>query len=104
MLENEIPPEDAPREREWVIPTSQGETWSLRRLAGLFDALPPKSEDLIDGSTKHSTKMEEFISLKKKETWGKKRAILAMVNRGMGGDGTVVYYVVSDGTVKPRQN
>ena len=36
--------------------------------------------------------------------WGTRRALLAMTNRDMGGDGTVVYYIVQEGEVKPRQN
>jgi tRNA-splicing endonuclease subunit Sen15, fungi type len=34
-----------------------------------------------------------------------KRVLLAMkAHEGMGGDGTVVYYIVQEGEVKPRQN
>ena len=34
-----------------------------------------------------------------------KRVLLAMkAHDGMGGDGTVVYYIVQEGEVKPRQN
>ncbi len=34
-----------------------------------------------------------------------KRVLLAMkAHEGKGGDGTVVYYIVQEGEVKPRQN
>ena len=36
--------------------------------------------------------------------WGGKRLLLAMVDKAMGGEGTVVYYIVQEGVVKPRQN
>ena len=76
-------------------------------MARVFDSLPKKSEDLpVDALKKEGMdeKMAEYIRRKKEEPWGGKRALLAMVNRGMGGDGTVIYYVVLEGTVKPRQN
>ncbi|KAI5284011.1 hypothetical protein KEM55_001254 [Ascosphaera atra] len=88
MVQNGIRAEDVPVEKEWVLPTPQGQKWSLRRLAAIFDALPERS-------TMHE---------KKNQDWGGKRLLLAMVNTGMGGDGTVVYYVVLEGAVKPRQN
>ena len=40
----------------------------------------------------------------KENKWGGKRLLLAVVDRLVGGDGTIVYYVVQDGHVKPRQN
>lgn len=34
-----------------------------------------------------------------------KRVLLAMLaHNGMGGDGTVTYYIMQEGDVKPRQN
>ncbi|KAK2857287.1 hypothetical protein FQN49_004850 [Arthroderma sp. PD_2] len=107
LLEHHIRPEDVPIDREWVIPTSQGEKWTLRRLAGIHDSLPKRTEDLQLGSfdlEQASKDMQEYIRLKKEKPWGGKRALLAMVNSGLGGDGTVVYYVTMEGTPKPRQN
>jgi hypothetical protein len=49
-------------------------------------------------------KLAEYEGKKQEKYWGGKRALLAMVNRGIGGDGTVVYYVILEGNVKPRQN
>ncbi|KAM5430785.1 hypothetical protein McanMca71_005138 [Microsporum canis] len=107
ILEHRIPMHDVPIEREWVIPTAQGEKWTLRRLAGIHDSLPDRTEDLRLDSfdlEEASKKMQEYIRLKRDKPWGGKRALLAMVNRGLGGDGTVVYYVTMEGTPKPRQN
>lgn len=98
---------DIPVDREWVIPTAQGEKWTLSRLAGLHDSLPSRAEDFPHDSVdlEEATKsMQEYVKLKKEKPWGGKRALLAMVNRGLGGDGTVVYYVTMEGTPKPRQN
>ncbi|OAX81416.1 hypothetical protein ACJ72_04244 [Emergomyces africanus] len=137
MLEHGISMDDVPAEREWVIPTAQGQVWSLRRLAECFDALPlpdskhhldagadinkdddgavsePKSGEVREKKEKKEKKgkkqnqegvFAEYNRRKRGKAWGGKRALLAMVNRGMGGDGTVVYYVVLEGSVKPRQN
>ncbi|OJD11340.1 hypothetical protein ACJ73_09562, partial [Blastomyces percursus] len=52
MLEHGISTADLPVEREWVIPTAQGQAWSLRRLAECFDALPlPDSKHGDGGET-----------------------------------------------------
>ncbi|PGH33159.1 hypothetical protein GX50_04001 [[Emmonsia] crescens] len=153
MLEHGISMDDVPAEREWVIPTAQGQVWSLRRLAECFDALPLPDSKHGDGDADadadadagtdmdmdidmdmnmgkdgdggaSKTKSGEVTKEKKKKAkkqseeeifaeyerrkrgkeWGGKRALMAMVNRGIGGDGTVVYYVVLEGSVKPRQN
>ncbi len=116
MLEHGIRGEDVPVERVWVLPTAQGQSWSLRQLAGIFDALPDddpygenhsnynNSEKDLKGDRTAYGRHAEYEAKKREKLWGGKRALLAMVNRGMGGDGTVVYYVVLEGNVKPRQN
>ncbi|KAK2739872.1 hypothetical protein FQN57_006448 [Myotisia sp. PD_48] len=107
ILEHSISMGDVPLEREWVIPTSQGQKWSLSRLAGVFDSLLTIAEDELelDRHEQQANKtLQDFLRLKREKPWGGKRALLAMVNRGMGGDGTIVYYVVLEGAVKPRQN
>ncbi|KAK2812552.1 hypothetical protein FQN50_001196 [Emmonsiellopsis sp. PD_5] len=130
MLEHGISVDDVPTDREWVIPTAQGQSWSLAGLAGCFDALPDTTisngaGNNDDGAEEEEEMKERWRVAKEKEKkskeeilveyerrkrggksteWGGKRALLAMVNRGMGGDGTVVYYVVLEGCVKPRQN
>ena len=104
MLEHGVRAEDTRVEREWVIPTAQGQKWSLRRLAEVFGALPERKEELRDGKGEVRAEVREYEKRKREEAWGGKRVLLSMVNRKMGGDGTVVYYVVLEGAVKPRQN
>lgn len=107
MLENGIRTEDAIVEREWVIPTAQAQKWSIRRLAEVFDSLPNRSEDIQvpdSGRQNVSDKAVEYERKKREEPWVGKRLLLSVVNRRNCGDGTVVYYTVLEGTVKPRQN
>ncbi|KAH0553130.1 hypothetical protein GP486_006681 [Trichoglossum hirsutum] len=68
-------PDDETPELEWILPTHVEERWSLRRFQEVFDALPAGDE-------------------------GRKRVLLATV----GGDSTIVYYILHEGIVKPRQN
>lgn len=78
-------------EREWVLPTHLGEKWSLRKFAELFDGVeeePPED----DGG------------LVRKEVKGKRRGGKRVLLATLGDDSTVVYYIVHDGIVKPRQN
>lgn len=130
MLERGLRDEDIDAERTFVIPTVQGQSWSLRRMAAVFDSLPKINEELgslaaaaaaavRDGDgedvvgdnndeDEKEAKIRGYLEYRKKarETgqWGGKRLLLGMVDRGMGGEGTVVYYVVQEGAVKPRQN
>lgn len=115
LLENGLGEDDLKPERVFVIPTSQGQYWSLRRMAGVFDALPniEVDEDSEESTSQNvnpdkAKKLEEYYKRKEKaletKEWGSRRMLLAMVDKGMGGDGTVVYYVVQEGEVKPRQN
>ncbi|KAI9770149.1 MAG: hypothetical protein M1840_003599 [Geoglossum simile] len=62
-------------ETEWVLPTHIEEKWTLQRLCEVFEGVPAGVE-------------------------GRKRVLLATV----GPDGTVVYYILHEGIVKPRQN
>lgn len=80
-------------EREWVLPSHLREKWSLRRFAQSFDAVneaPPAGDA---GS-------EALIQSSVRPRRGGKRMLLAT----LGDDSTVVYYVIHDGIVKPRQN
>ena len=73
-----------------MLPLSIGETWTLTRFCDVFDALPKR--EALQGA--NGFRHQDV-----------KRVILAMVgHQGRGGDGTVVYYVMQEGDVKPRQN
>lgn len=136
MLETGLREEDLAPERMFVLPTAQGQSWSLRKLAAVFDSLPDlndytlpqnialstgvtanptskeqecyEAEDAIEGDKSKAGKLAAYYERRRKANstyeWGGKRLLLAMVDKGMGGDGTVVYYVIQDGVVKPRQN
>ncbi|KAL4965882.1 uncharacterized protein BDV14DRAFT_52124 [Aspergillus stella-maris] len=125
MVERGLREEDVELDRMFVIPTVQGQAWSLERMAGVFDALPEPGgeeeagtateeaeEQTEDGEGKvdkeKAAKLAEYYEYRSKARrtgeWGSKRVLLAMIDKGMGGEGTVTYYVVQEGTVKPRQN
>ena len=117
--------------REWVLPTQLREKWSLRKFAEVFDGIglePPSTEDGVGGVTEGDGKpdgqsgkrgagdakankgsaqgeasevgaeggMDRYEGTQKEV----KRVLLATVSD----DSTVVYYIVHDGIVKPRQN
>ncbi|KAB8068320.1 hypothetical protein BDV29DRAFT_71788 [Aspergillus leporis] len=120
LLERGLREEEIELERLFVLPAVKGQSWSLRKMAAVFDSLPDETEiqaaevslnerEETDGSGGvKETMLAEYYEYRKKarltREWGGKRLLLAMVDRGMGGDGTVVYYVVQEGAVKPRQN
>ncbi|GIJ84374.1 hypothetical protein Asppvi_003217 [Aspergillus pseudoviridinutans] len=118
MLERGLREDDIELERLFVVPTAHGQSWSLRKMAAVFDALPEDEEEShaqsLDDATESgnnaekAAKLTEYYEYRRKarvtKEWGGKRLLLAMVDRSMGGDGTVVYYVVQEGAVKPRQN
>lgn len=124
MLENGIRDEDLKPERIFVVPTTQGQPWTLRHMGAVFDRLPEfeqkaKEHDRSVGPTsmqpeaanlnpEKAEKLAQYYDKKEKtrltKEWGAQRFLLAMVDKGMGGDGTVAYYVVHEGEVKPRQN
>lgn len=88
-------------EREWVLPTHLQEKWSLRRFAEVFDSIgeePIAKEHQPDGPSSQVKNAEEVQRSSKRR--GGKRLLLAT----LGDDSTVVYYIVHDGIVKPRQN
>ncbi|KAL9593607.1 MAG: hypothetical protein Q9179_005793 [Wetmoreana sp. 5 TL-2023] len=98
MLKHNIQEKDVPLEREWVLPTHLQERWSLRKFAEVFDGIneiPSAVGQDGEGRRTDSTGVE---GLRNKR--GGKRLLLATV----GDDSTIVYYVVHDGIVKPRQN
>jgi tRNA-splicing endonuclease subunit Sen15, fungi type len=71
-------------ETEWILATHISEKWTIRALADVFDSLP--SQQQHQPSPPHPERP--------------KRIVLATVHN----DSTVVYYILHDGIVKPRQN
>lgn len=120
MLEKGLREEDIELERVFVLPTVQGQSWSLHKMAAVFDSLPSVEdgtqlqagddveEDTQNKSAEKAAAIAEYYERRKQalqtKEWGGKRMLLAMIDKGMGGDGTIVYYVVQEGAVKPRQN
>lgn len=69
---------------------SIGEKWTLKRFSAIFDFLPEREA------------VEGFNGFRHRDS---RRVLLGMLgHNGMGGDGTVVYYIMQEGDVKPRQN
>ncbi|PLN84421.1 hypothetical protein BDW42DRAFT_39885 [Aspergillus taichungensis] len=118
MLQRGLRETDIELERLFVLPAVQGQSWSLARLAAVFDSLPggegrpaasaAAGTDIEGSEGDKAAKLAEYYEYREKASltkeWGGKRILLAMVDRMMGGDGTVVYYIVQEGAVKPRQN
>lgn len=82
-------------EYEWVLPVHVDEKWTLKRFAEVFDAieaLPPQAprEEAELGPSGKDWRGGDRL----------KRVLMAMVHD----DSTVVYYIMHDGIVKPRQN
>lgn len=84
-------------EREWVLPTHVTEKWSLEKFAAVFDAIdtvPP-----VEGT--HDDHAEQIqVGEKWRGKDRQKRLLLATLHD----DSTIVYYIMHDGIVKPRQN
>lgn len=96
-------------DREWVLPVDLREKWSVRQWAAVFDSIPAEPPG-NGGSNQEPEGSEAGVSLGScgptpplQEGNGqqrKKRLVMAIVSS----DSTVVYYIVHDGIVKPRQN
>jgi tRNA-splicing endonuclease subunit Sen15 len=88
-------------EREWVLPSHLREKWTLKRFGEVFD-------DITMVPTTGSGKLlfedkdeNEQVEADEENEWRTtKRLLLATLDD----DSTVVYYIVHDGIVKPRQN
>ncbi|KAJ5468404.1 tRNA-splicing endonuclease subunit Sen15 [Penicillium sp. IBT 31633x] len=124
MLENGIREDDLEPERMFVVPTVQGQSWTLRHMSAVFDRLPEfkrkveehdrfvdpthTKQEAEEADAEKSEKLARYYEKKEQarltKEWGSQRLLLAMIDKGMGGDGTVAYYVVHEGEVKPRQN
>jgi len=85
-------------EQEWVLPAHLGEKWSLKDFAAVFDALdtvPHTEDDVLDEANEEDTVGQQWQGNNRQ-----KRLLLATLHD----DSTVVYYIMHDGIVKPRQN
>ena len=90
LLLQEMAVESLQSELEYVFPLTLGQPFTLRLLQSAFDSIPAREQIVGENGFKHQDA---------------KRLLLAMRGRqGVGGDGTVNYYVVQEGEVKPRQN
>ncbi|TGZ85463.1 hypothetical protein EX30DRAFT_368548 [Ascodesmis nigricans] len=94
-------------EEEWVLPVDLREKSSVSRLAAVFDAIPDMEEEVeVDDDESVDVEGEgerDGKGGKRKKTIRRKkvkRIFMAVVAE----DSTVVYYLVHDGIVKPRQN
>jgi tRNA-splicing endonuclease subunit Sen15, fungi type len=82
-------------EREWVLPAQVKERWSLAKMATVFEgigAVPPPATAKDEGEDDAAATASKWRKIK--------RVVLASIDE----DSTVVYYIVHDGIVKPRQN
>lgn len=80
-----------------MLPTHWEEKWTLAKFAAVFDALdtvPPSLEG--DANEQDS----DAVGAKWQGKNRQKRLLLATVHD----DSTVIYYIIHDGLVKPRQN
>lgn len=84
-------------EYEWVLPIHLSEKMSLNAFASVFDSM-----DALPPAAKAKEDLEENCPEWKKWRGAKrgKRLLMAVVHD----DSTVVYYMMHDGIVKPRQN
>ncbi len=87
-------------EREWVLPAQLQEKMSLGKFAAVFDALttvPPSTEESVEEGDDEE---EERVGYQWQGSNRQKRILLAT----LGDDSTVVYYIMHEGIIKPRQN
>lgn len=95
-------------DREWVLPVDLREKWTVRQWAEVFDSIPaeppvPRSAEYGPDDEPGGVRLdnsEGTPSLEAGTKKRKKRLVMGMVSS----DSTVVYYIVHDGIVKPRQN
>lgn len=84
-------------EREWILPTHVAEKWSLEKFAAVFDAIDTVPS--VEGTPDDPIQQIE-VGQKWRGKDRQKRLLLATLHD----DSTVVYYIMHDGIVKPRQN
>lgn len=100
MIKNSVDDAEVDVQREWVLPLSLAEKWTLKQFCWVFDGLPQRDVIRVVGP-----ETEEGVEAASFEWKDNKRVLLGMLaHNGMGGDGTISYYVMQEGEVKPRQN
>jgi tRNA-splicing endonuclease subunit Sen15 len=133
LLKHSIPETSLPVQREFVLPLSTAEKWTLSRFCAAFDALSERERIVVaaaaatggvaavaphlagatpggggtrvNGNANRSATSTATRARAPYEHKDQKRVLLGMRAReGGGGDGTVVYYIMQEGEVKPRQN
>jgi tRNA-splicing endonuclease subunit Sen15 len=88
-----------PPEFEWVLPTHLAEKWTIKGFAQVFDSIGPMPPS--DNPQESSDLGNEDAQWKQwRGAKRGKRILMATVQD----DSTVVYYLMHDGIVKPRQN
>lgn len=128
MLRAHIPESAITIEREWVLPTHLREKWSLAKFAAVFDSIdvvpllqlpppPPGGEPpgpggggsggrtiCQGGEIEEKEEESEEVEMRKKIGVGTRRGGKRVLLGIIGDDSTIVYYLVHEGVVKPRQN
>ncbi|KIW99666.1 uncharacterized protein Z518_11079 [Rhinocladiella mackenziei CBS 650.93] len=118
LIKHSIPDTSLPVQRELVLPLSLGENWTLSRFCAVFDHLPERQVIHVQGAGGSGRPMGTQATPADGSANGsatgrvggyehrdQKRVLLGMKARdGGGGDGTVVYYIMQEGEIKPRQN
>ncbi|KAL8938482.1 MAG: hypothetical protein Q9216_003872 [Gyalolechia sp. 2 TL-2023] len=99
MLKQNFQEKDIPLEREWVLPTHLREKWSLRKFAEVFDSITE-----VPIAAEKENRREEQKDVAETKAIGSRRGGKRLLLATAGDDSTIVYYVVHDGIVKPRQN
>jgi tRNA-splicing endonuclease subunit Sen15 len=79
-------------ELEWVLPTRLSEKWTLARVAAVFNGITLVPQEAESSTTQPTPPTNPWRTTK--------RVVLATADS----DSTVVYYILHDGVVKPRQN
>lgn len=138
LLKHAIPETSLAVQREFVLPLSTAEKWTLRRFCAVFDSLSEREKIVVNvdnvaatataaaaagaggggggggnSATRANGSAAPPTGLANRartptpsyEHKDQKRVVLGMRAReGRGGDGTIVYYIMQEGEVKPRQN
>ncbi|ETI22037.1 hypothetical protein G647_06108 [Cladophialophora carrionii CBS 160.54] len=112
LIKHTVQETELPVQREFVLPLALGEKWTLNRFCSVFDALPEREAVRVERPSSRGNTTAQYNGRARVagpgdvyEHTDQKRVLLGMrANEGMGGDGTVVYYIMQEGEVKPRQN